>query len=535
MTKRRLAEGLSSVTRDSRAGVLVSIVGTAVLVSVMAPFQAEIGLLNEGLVLLLLTLVVSATWGWRVGLFAAVITNLALNFFFIPPLHKLTVSDPHNVFGLLVFLVVSIVGGSLLSRARAAAELANRRQAETEIVLQLSRDLIGRTDPTDALTALCNNVVQAMGAPGAAVLSKIGNQWTVLASMGGAAAGRSVDTNERVIAERAVESGRVASRGNTGIGSSRTRRVVRPSGGGRGRISEMTEGSAFAPLNVGERQLGVLRLDGPIKNPVFRDHPEDLLEAFAREAALGVQRVELAREASHAAALREADEMKTALMTSISHDLKTPLAGITASVSSLLDHSVDWTDEDRESFAQTINSQANRLNRVISDILDLNRIEAGVVKPAMADTSARDLLNEAIERTRITTAGRAVDAVTPDDLYVRTDRSLVLQALVNLIENAAKYSVQDGAIRLKAISTRSAVDLIVEDEGPGIAPQDLPHVFERFYRAEEQSRRVKGSGLGLAIVKGFVTLSGGTVRVESSPKGTCFIINLPGGSETAVA
>ena len=534
-TRIQLSSRMNLVARDPRAGVLATFAGTAGLVSAMAPFQDEIGLLNEGLALLVLTLAVSATWGLRVGLFAALLTNLALNFFFIPPLHQLTVQDPHNVFGLLAFLTVSILGGSLLSRARAAAELAQRRQAETEIVLQLSRDLIGRTDPTDALTALCDNAVRAMGAAGAAVLSKLGYQWTVLASTGSAGAGRLVDTNERVIAERAVESGRVASRGHTGIGSSRTRRIVVPSGGARGRVAEMTEGTAFAPLNVGERQLGVLRLDGPIQNPVFRDHPEDLLEAFAREAALGVQRVELARAASHAEALREADEMKTALMTSISHDLKTPLAGITASVSSLLDNTVEWTDEDRESFLQTIASQASRLNRVISDILDLNRIEAGVVKPALSDAGVRDLLNEAAERTRVATAGRAVGVITTDDLRVRADRSLILQALVNLIENAAKYSTARGAIRLSAVRTGAGVDLLVEDEGPGIAAADLPHVFERFYRAEEQSRRVKGSGLGLAIVKGFVTLSGGAVRVESSADGTRFTITLPASSAVAVA
>jgi two-component system sensor histidine kinase KdpD len=204
-------------------------------------------------------------------------------------------------------------------------------------------------------------------------------------------------------------------------------------------------------------------------------------------------------------------------------------------VSSLLDHGVDWTDEDKESFLTTIESQANRLNRVISDILDLNRIEAGVVKPALTDVAVRDVLNEAAERTRVATAGRAIGVDAPDGLCMRADRSLILQALVNLIENAAKYSTPQGAIRLSAAVHGADIALAVEDEGPGIAPQDLPHVFERFYRAEEQSRRVKGSGLGLAIVKGFVTLSGGTVRVESSPKVTRFIMTLPAATAVAVA
>jgi two-component system sensor histidine kinase KdpD len=374
-----------------------------------------------------------------------------------------------------------------------------------------------------------------MDAPGAAVLSRIGNVWSTLAWSGSADAQRGFDTNERVLAEQAVESRRVTSRGHTGLGPSRRRRVVTSAPGPRGRIVEMSEGSAFVPLSVGDRQLGVLRLDGPLGNPVFREHPDDLLEAFAREAALGVQRVELAREAAHAEALREADEMKTALMTSISHDLKTPLAGIKASVTSLLDGAVDWSDEDKRSFLETIDSQADRLNRVITDILDLNRIEAGVVKPVISEVRARDLLEEAAERTRIATAGRPVDIVGPSYLLVKADPSLILQALVNLIENAAKYSSPGGAIELQASLRADAVELSVADQGPGIPARDLPHVFERFYRAEEQSRRVKGSGLGLAIVKGFVTLSGGAVRVESSPKGTRFVISLPAAAGVGVA
>lgn len=511
---------------DPRAGVAATVIGTTLAVSSMAPFEDEIGLLNEGLVLLLLTLAVSATWGWRVGVFSAVVANISLNFFFVPPLHTFTVQDPQNVFALLVFLLVSVVGGSLLSRAREAAELARRSQTETEIILQLSRDLIGRTDPTDALTALCENVVRAMGAPGAAVLSRASEGWAVLASTGHQDSARNVDPGERVIAERAFESGRVTSRGHTGMGSARARRIVMPTG----HVSDMTAGTSFAPLTVGERNLGVLRLDGPISNPVFREHPEDLLEAFAREAALGVQRVELASAAAHAEALREADQMKTALMTSISHDLKTPLAGIKTSVSSLLDGSVPWSDDDRQAFLETIDSQADRLNRVISDILDLNRIEAGVIAPAFSAVHVGTLFDEVRENTTIATRPRAVTAEAEPDCYVRVDASLLRQALTNLVENAAKYSTPGTPIHLRATPARDGtVDLTVADEGPGIARQDLPHVFERFYRAEEQSRRVKGSGLGLAIVKGFVDLCGGTVHVESSPAGTHFIITLAAG------
>jgi two-component system sensor histidine kinase KdpD len=432
---------------------------------------------------------------------------------------------------LVLFLAVSLVGGALLSRAREAAATAQRRQAETQVLLELSRELIGRAEPADALAALCDSVVQALQPRGASVLSPTNGGWTLLASSDGQSARPMATKNESMTAMSALDSGSIKQLGRIGLPSERPLRIGVP---GRG-IVEVREGVAFVPLRVGERPLGVLRLDGPIGDTPFREHPEDLLNAFAREAALAVQRVELAHEAAHAEALRQADELKTALMASISHDLKTPLAGIKASVSSLLDKAVAWSPEDVQTFLETIDSQADRLNRVISDILDLNRIESGVVTPVRRTVDVRHLLEEAAERTHAATAGRPVSVEASEAMATDTDEALMLQALVNLIENAAKYSTPGGAIRLSAERTASAVELAVSDEGPGIPEQDIPHIFERFYRAADQSRRVKGSGLGLAIVKGFVTLSGGTVRVESSARGTRFVVTLPAATAVAVA
>lgn len=509
-------------------GVAATIACVAALTAVMAPLQEDIGLLNEGLLLLLLTLVLSGTWGREVGMFAAVVSNLALNFFFVEPLHTLTVQSPENVLALIVFLGVSVVGSSLLATARAAAAEARRREAETQVLLSLSRAMIGQTDPAEALGSLCREVVAAFDAPGASVLSAAAG-WRVLAHAGSDGAARRADVKERTMAEQAASTGQITRFGHTGLGRSRRPRIVEPSG--TKRIREADAGSAFVPLLFGERTLGVLRLDGPIGATPFSEHPDSLLAAFAGEAALGVQRAELAQEASHADALRRADEMKTALMTSISHDLKTPLASIKTAVSSLIDTSVDWSDEDREAFLATIDSQADRLNRVISDILDLNRIESGVIAPARRAVHVASLLDDVRERTLLVTTPRAVTLDASAEVFAQADETLIRQALVNLIENAAKYSTPGAPIHLTAASKGSLTEIVVSDEGPGIAPRDLPHVFERFYRAQEGSRRVKGSGLGLAIVKGFVALCDGSVQVESSPEGTRFVIALPSAEQ----
>ena len=511
--------------RSEPIGALATFAAAAVMTVALAPWHDSLNLLNAGLLFLLLTLIISATYGWRVGMLAALVTNLALNFFFVEPIHTLTVQEPENVVALIVFLVVSVVGGSLLTSARASAAEARRRQAETEILLRLSRTMIGRTNADEALAALCSEVVDAFLAPGAAVLSHRGEGWQVLAHAGGDTAGRPLDTQERVIADQALAERRVRRLGYTGFGQ---RRVKIVGSSGSRRFEQPSSGTAFAPLVIGDRVLGILRLDGPIGATPFRDHPEHLLDAFASEAALGVQRVELVQAAAHADALRQADEMKTALMTSISHDLKTPLAGIKTSVSSLLDNSVEWSDEDRAAFLETIDSQADRLNRVISDILDLNRIESGVIAPMLRSIDVATLLEEVRMATALATQGRDVTVDAQHASAVVADETLLRQALVNLVENAAKYSTPGSPIHLRSTETPAGtIELTIADDGPGIAPQDLPHVFERFYRAQDQSRRVKGSGLGLAIVKGFIDLSGGSVRAESSPSGTVFIIDLP--------
>jgi two-component system sensor histidine kinase KdpD len=506
-------------------GLLATIAATTVVTAALAPIRSEVGLLNEGLLLLSLTLFISAAWGWRVGLFAAVVTNLTLNFFFVEPLHQFRVHEPRSILALGVFLAVSLTGGWLLAVAQRAAAAARRRQAETEALLELSREMIGQRDAQGTLQALCSQLVDAFDARGASVLGSSGEDWSVLAWAGAESARRAPDREEHGAAERAVAQRTPSSLGFTDLATGRRPRIVLP-GSFRG-IRKPVRNILFMPLRVGDTPLGVLRLDGPIGQTPFRDRPERLLGAFAGEAALALHRVELARLAVRAAALQQADEMKSALMTSVSHDLKTPLASIKTAVSSLLDRGVAWSPEDVEAFLQTIDSQTDQLDRLISDILDLNRIESGTLTPERRPVEVRHLLEEANERALLATSGRRVEVTAPQLSSVFTDELLTVQALVNLIENAAKYSKEGGDIRLGAQVLESTVELWVEDDGPGIAPEDLPHVFERFYRAGDRSRRVKGSGLGLAIVKGFVNLCGGEVRVESSPDRTRFIVSLP--------
>jgi two-component system sensor histidine kinase KdpD len=504
--------------RATWSGAALALIGTGLLTAGLAPFGSRVGLLNEGLLFLLLTVAVSAVWGRWPGVFAALITNLALNYFFVEPLHRFQVAGLRNLFGLLIFLIVSLVASSLLSAAREAAAQAKRRQAETDVLLSLNRALTGQTDPAGALGALCSQAVRAFRVRGVSVLSRASDGWTVICSAGAPEALRLASSEERSMANLALESGAIQAAGWHRAGR-RPSRVVSGLVEGKRRGQSVV----FAPLSIGGEAKGVLRLDGPAESRPG----DDLLKAFSSEAALCVQRLELASAAAESAALKEADEVKTALMLSISHDLKTPLASIKTSVTSLLDRSVNWPEEDRVAFLETIESQADYLNRAISDVLDLNRIESGAVRPLLRRVRLRDVIEDGVERTGRALEGHIVEIVGEGDLEADLDASLVGQAVSNLLDNAAKYSRPGSPIRVTLAESDGNADVAIEDQGPGIDAGDLTLVFEKFYRARRTGARVEGTGLGLALVKGFVTLSGGAVRVESSGHGASFILSFP--------
>lgn len=515
----------SLVSANPAVGAGVTLVATSVLVAALAPFRTDIGLLNVGFLFLLLTLIAASVWGRPVGILAALLSNLALNFFFLEPLHTFTVQEPRNVVALAIFLAVSTIGSALLATASASAQEAKRRQAETEVALALSQALALETQPENALQTLCVVVTSGLQNPGTAVLVREGDEWQPVANAGVETARRQPDRAECLLADRAAAGRRTVAVGRTGIETSRRRRIVIPAG--RETAYESAGAVAFVPLVLGDEVRGVLRLDGPIGESPFRDEPRRFLEAVASEAAITLQRLDLAADAARSEALAQADQMKAALLASISHDLNTPLAGIKAAISSLLDPSISWSADDVAAFHRSISLQTDRLMRLIHDVLDLNRIQAGELTPEHASLAVRDLFERAVGTTREEAADRHVSIEADPTLHVVGDEPLLTQALVNLLENAFRYSREGGAVHLSARRSGASVAVEVVDEGPGIPAEDLPHVFDRFFRSRPVGRSVRGSGLGLTIVKSFVELCDGSVSVDSSPLGTTFRIRLP--------
>lgn len=502
----------------------VAVAALATLTAVLTPLRTQVGLLNIGLSFLLVVVVVAARWGWGPALFASVVANLALNFFFVPPRLTFTVGEPTNVLALAAFLIVAAVTSALLSRARTGESAARRRAEETAILYDLSRLISVSPNTTTALTSLCGRVRDTFAVDSCAVLLP-GDGGLQPAAWSGPLEQAPATAYERRAAGEAFATGMKVSVG--GIDGRRRPRIV-----GRGAVDRLTP-AIYLPLTVGGRITGVLQVAGQPHARILTDDESRLLEAFADEAALALDRDRLLREAARAAALEETDRLKSALLSAVSHDLRTPLTAILTAASSLLQEEIEWDAETRREFLTSIESQALRLSRLVSNLLDLSRIEGGALRPDADWHDVREMLEDTVEAAGRALAGHRLRLdVAPEIGSACFDAVQIGQVITNLVENAAKFSPPGGAITVAARHGPGALILSVSDEGPGIPPAERERIFEKFYRLS-RTDKVPGTGIGLAISKGLVEANGGRIVAESAPGGgACFVVTLPAGTAT---
>lgn len=480
-----------------RIRLVVSLLALALLTAVLAPTLGEPQLLDVALLYLVVTLLSAALGGYVVGLTTAVLSSLIVNFFFVPPLHRLTVQSPENAVALLLFLAVALVGASMLSRLRRQAAIATARELEMGILLRGAQAVVATTTPDEAVTAYCTAVADSLDLRGVALL-RDERGWHLVGST------RRPEEGE-LIAGADIASATKATTTDAIVEGTNSTRIFVP-------------GRASPPA--------VLRIIGRIQLPPFARRDE-LLRAIAAEGEILVERAALTEEAHRAVVLERSDEMKSTLLSSLSHDLRSPLTAIKAAVGSLRTPDVQWTDDDKESFLETIESQADRLIAVVGELLDMSRLESGTEQAHIERVQVHPLLHDVQNAARVTVETHPLVVDARSDLWALADYRLTMQALTNLVENAARYSVPLGTIRLSAeAASPDGVSISVADDGPGIPEADLPHVFEKSYRGV-QTRRTRGTGLGLAITKAMVELSGGEISVRSSLHGTTFTIRLP--------
>jgi two-component system sensor histidine kinase KdpD len=439
----------------------------------------------------------------------AIVTSLAatasFNFFFLPPVGTFTIVDPHNWIALVAFLIVSTVASRLSATARARAQEALDRRTELTRLFDLTRDILLTTEQTGALAAIARHVARRFELETVAICVPDGGEWQV--HHGGAAAPDLAPADlDRVF----------ASTSGTLEFDARTRAY-----GGHRDVATAAGTVTIAPVRIGGRVIALLVTGGHAMEPGTRD-------AVAGIVAIALERAQFMEERRGAELTQQRAELASALLASLSHDLRTPITAIGTAVSNL--DTAELPEEQRREQAKVAAEQLKRLTRLFDEILDMARIDTGTVQARRAWTTPAEIVEAAVAHDAELVAGHDVRIDAEDDRAVEVDPRLTSSALAHLIENAVRYAGQ-GPIVVRGWTDQDGLRLEVRDDGEGVKDGELERLFEPFYRGELFRTRMPGTGMGLAITRGLVAADGGRVWAENLvPRGACFSIAVPGAT-----
>jgi two-component system sensor histidine kinase KdpD len=521
---------VSVTNRGTERSLLTRVAGyvaglaAVVLVSLAIGFvlgQTRIG--NISMLYLIAVLVTAVAFGSGPAVVASVASFLIFNWFFVEPLHTFTVADPTEWIALLLFLATAVITGQLAASQIRRAEEAKQREREAVVLYDVAR-LVTEDDLRAALASIADRLRNELQVSGVAIelIESTGFGGTAISGDMRLAPGTTAVSTAptQLLREGSAPTG--AQRSGTG----RWVAVLPPRSLGRARASDRY---FVVPVTSGDRRVGTITFVRDPLGPQLGNPQSRLLSAVGAQLGQAVERERLRRDALEAEVLRRSDDLKTALLNAVSHDLRTPLASIVASAGSLRQDDVTWTPEDRREFVDTIEQEANRLNAIIENLLDLSRMESGILNPKKEWYDLAALVDDVLGRLRPLTQGHPVVVDIPADLPpVELDYVEIDQVLSNLIENAIKYVPAGREIRIAARRSAGELQVEVADRGPGIPQDALRRLFEPFYREDEARRKQKGSGLGLAVAKGLVEAHGGRIWAENRPGGGArFIFVLP--------
>ncbi|KAB1069342.1 sensor histidine kinase [Methylobacterium planeticum] len=489
----------------------LALIATAAGLGLAVLLQPYTGVENADLMLLTAVVAVAVRWGLGPSLAAVVAASLSYNFFFLPPVYTFTIADPTNVAAFLLFTLVAVLVSNLAARARLAAMVSQGRAKSTERLYGFSRKLAGCASLDDVLWATSAQVAVMLKVRVVLLLPE-GKAVTVRA---GYPPEDMLDEADLAAAQWTFDNDRPAGRGaDTLPGAKRL----------------------FLPMRTGRGTIGVIGLDAGGVGPILTPEGRRLLDALADQGALAIERVRLVEDLDRAERAAETDRLRQALLTSISHDLRTPLASVLGAASTLRDLDAALPPEAKTELLATIIEESERLNRFIVNLLDMTRLEAGAVAPNLAPQDVAETVDTALRRTQKILAGHRVAVeMAPDLPILQLDPVLFEQVLVNLLDNAAKYAPEGSTVTVRARQDGSQVRIEVLDEGDGLPAGDVERVFDKFYRVRKSDRVRAGTGLGLAISRGFVEAMGGTVTAGNRPDrlGAAFTVTLPVPARTA--
>ena len=474
---------------------------------------------NIALVFLTAILISAVLFGRGPSLLASMAAVLAYNFFFLPPIYTFTIADPENVVALFFFAVVALIASGLAARVRGQAVAARLRAKTTDDLYQFSRKLAVAVTMDDLLWATAHQIALMLKMRVVLLLPEDdrgkGAQGAVgLSVRAGFPPEDVLEEGDLAAAKWCWEKNRVTGRGSDTLPGAKW--LFLPMRTGRGAVAVV----GVVPDDPGPDERG----------PPLTPDQQRLLDALADQAALAIERVNLARDLATARLDAETDRLRSALLTSISHDLRTPLASILGSATSLASQQgVALDNATRRALLATIVEEADRLNRFIGNLLDMTRLESGALKPRGSLVELSDVLGAALARAGKILARQHVDLdLAPGLPMLNLDMVLFEQVLFNVLDNAAKYAAAGSRIQIKAYRDGDQVILQVIDEGEGIAPQDVEQIFEKFYRAKGTAKGVDqqraGTGLGLAICRGFVEAMQGTITAANRSDRSCWSI-----------
>ncbi len=524
---RRMAGMMNRVGWRVWRGYLPGVLGIALVTLVAEPNRAHLTAVTPALSYLVIVLASATLGGLGPGIFASVVGFLTFNFFFLPPFYSFTVGAPQDIVALFVFLIVAGVTSELVGRLQEREREARRRAIESETLSRLSTELIADVTLDTVLATVVEQVTRVFGLESAAILlpDQEGALRVRLAYPADAAGTYVRDREHAAVAAHVFTTGIPA-----GVGS--PHRVYRPHGPERGGGAMHPRGRRilYVPVRAAHGAVGVMGV-AAVRVSDYSADERRLLTTFANQAALAIDRARLIEAATRAAALEEADRLKSALLAAVSHDLRTPLASIKASATSLLQEEIAWDMATRREFLTAIDEETDRLARLVANLLDLTRIQGGALKPEKEWNEIGEVIASVTDRLAPLVQSHLLRVVIAPDLPpVACDFVEIAQVLANLIENAAKYSDPGTEIAVTVDRADEEIRMRVVDHGFGIPQGDVPHVFDTFYRVkrEGRARRIGGTGIGLAICKGFIEAHGGTIAVASAVgQGSTFTFTLP--------
>jgi two-component system sensor histidine kinase KdpD len=473
--------------------------GVAVLI------QPWFGIENVDLVLLTAVVGVAVRYGLWPSLLATIAASLCYNFFFLPPVYTFTITDPTNVAAFFLFMVVAILVSNVAGRVRSQADTAIGRVRTTESLYAFSRKLAGTATLDDVLWATAYQIALMLKVNVVLLLPQNG----ALTVMAGYPPEDQLDQADLAAANWAWANDRPAGRGaDTLPGAKRL----------------------FLPMRTGRGLIGAIGLDSDKTGPLFTPDQRRLLDALVDQGALAIERVLLVEDMDRVKRTVESDRLRGALLTSISHDLKTPLASVLGSASTLRDLGHGLDDAEKRELLATVIDESERLNRFIANLLDMTKLESGAIVPNTARHDVSEIVGSALRRAGKILVHHKVQLELAADLpMLELDAVLFEQVIFNLLDNAAKYAPAETTVSIRAARDRDTILLQIVDEGSGIPPAELDSVFDKFYRVEKGDHVRPGTGLGLAISRGFVEAMHGTISAanRADRPGAVLSIRLP--------